>query len=349
MSAVSFADRLAAAVEEKASAVCLGIDPQLELFPAPLAHLASSTRREVAAAAVQRFCDELLDAVADAVAVVKPQVAFFERLGPPGWTALERLVRAAHRRGLLVIADAKRGDIASTAAAYADYFFGDAEGEEGEAVGADRAETAARDARPASARSELRGLGADAMTLNPYLGVDSLDPFLRHVARGKGCYLLAKTSNPGSRDLQDLAVQGPAENGAPAPLYRRVAAIAQRAGAASVGESGYASVGIVAGATGPREVAELRRAHPTLPFLVPGYGAQGAGPDDVAAAFDEHGRGAIVNASRSLIFAYRAPQHRELGEARWAEASRRECLAMRDAIASAVRQRSPVESARGLP
>jgi orotidine-5'-phosphate decarboxylase len=338
MKAANFADRLAAAVEQKASAVCLGIDPQLELFPAPLAHLAASTRRDVAAAAVQRFCDELLDAVADVVAVVKPQVAFFERLGPPGWIALERLVSAAQRRGLLVVADAKRGDIASTAAAYADYFLGDASDEDG-GIDAGRTQPAAPDAGPATGPAELRGLGADAMTLNPYLGADSLEPFLRHVARGKGFYLLAKTSNPGSRDLQDVSVGGCGPGGASQPLYLHVAGIAQRAGAASVGESGYASVGIVVGATGPREAAELRCAYPSLPFLVPGYGAQGASAGDVAAAFGAHGRGAIVNASRSLIFAYRAPQHRELGEERWAEASRRECLAMRDAIASALRQR----------
>ena len=322
---MSFADRLDAAIAAKGSPVCVGIDPQLELFPGPLAHLASSTQREVAAAAVQRFCDELLDAVADLVAVVKPQVAFFERLGPPGWTALERLVGAARARGLLVLADAKRGDIASTAAAYADYFLGDAaaEGEAGEA--------------------SLPGLGADAITVSPYLGADSLEPFLRHVTRGKGLYLLAKTSNPGSRDLQDLRVAG--DNGG-RPLYAHAAAIATRAGAATLGASGFSSVGIVVGATSPSEARDLRREHPTLQFLVPGYGAQGAGPDDVTAAFDERGRGAIVNASRSVLFAYRAPRHRDLGEASWAEASRRECLAMRDAIVAALAAQGKARSSR---
>jgi orotidine-5'-phosphate decarboxylase len=323
---LSFADRLDAAIVAKGSPVCVGIDPQLELFPGPLAHLASSTNREVAAAAVQRFCDELLDAVADLVAVVKPQVAFFERLGPPGWTALERLVRAARARGLLVLADAKRGDIASTAAAYADYFLGDAAPAPLE-----------RDASAApSAAASLPGLGADAITVSPYLGADSLEPFLRHVARGKGLYLLAKTSNPGSRDLQDLRV---ADRNGGRPLYAHAAAIATRAGAPTIGASGFSSVGIVVGATNPIEARDLRREHPSLPFLVPGYGAQGAGPDDVAAAFDERGRGVIVNASRSLLFAYRAPRHRDLGEARWAEASRSECLAMRDAIVAALASR----------
>ena len=303
-----FADRLIAAIEAKGSPVCVGIDPQLELFPAPLAHLASSTNREVAAAAVQRFCDELLDAVGDLVAIVKPQVAFFERLGPPGWTALERLVARAHEHGLLVLADAKRGDIASTAAAYADYFLGDG--------------------------SALGGLDADALTINPYLGADSLEPFLRHVERGKGLYVLAKTSNPGSGDLQDLVV---ANNGhGRRPLYEQTAALAERAGSTSIGERGFSSVGIVVGATHVEQARALRAAHTTLPFLVPGYGAQGASAADVAAGFDRDGRGAIVNAARSVIFAYRSPQHRELGAERWAEAARRECVAMRDAILRAL-------------
>lgn len=324
MAAAGFADRLEEAIEAKGSPVCVGIDPQLELFPAPLAHLASSASREVAAAAVLRFCDQLLDAVADVVAVVKPQVAFFERLGPPGWTALERVVASARARGLLVIADAKRGDIASTAAAYADYFLGDPEG----------------DTEVPESAGALRGLGADAVTVSPYLGADSLEPFLRHVARGKGIYLLAKTSNPGSSDLQDLSVTADATGQGARPLYAHAAAIAARAGAACVGRRGFSSVGIVVGATSPAEAAELRRDHPTLPFLVPGYGAQGAGPDDIAAAFDARGRGAIVNASRSLIFAYRTPRHRELGEERWAEAARRECLAMRDAISAGLARRA---------
>jgi orotidine-5'-phosphate decarboxylase len=305
-----FADRLTTAIEAKGSPVCLGIDPQLELFPAPLAHLASSTDRGVAAAAVQRFTDELLEALADLVAVVKPQVAFFERLGPPGWTALERLVENARRRGLLVIADAKRGDIASTAAAYADYFLGDA--------------------------AVLGGLGADAMTVNPYLGADSLEPFLRHVERGKGIYVLARTSNPGALDLQDLRL---ADGNGRSPLYAHAAALAARAGERARGDRGYSSVGIVVGATHPDQARTLRAAHPSVPFLVPGYGAQGASAADVAGGFDEHGRGAIVNASRSLLFAYRAPQHRDLGPERWAEASRRECVGMRAAIAAALANR----------
>jgi orotidine-5'-phosphate decarboxylase len=212
--------------------------------------------------------------------------------------------------------------MASTATAYADYFLGDF----------DDAEAAGDPTR----RGALPGLGADAMTVSPYLGADSLEPFLRHVARGKGLYLLAKTSNPGSRDLQDLRIAG--ENGG-RPLYAHAAALATRLGAATTGTRGFSSVGIVVGATFPSEASELRRDHPSLPFLVPGYGAQGAGPDDVTAAFDRRGGGAIVSASRSLLFAYRSPQHRDVGPERWAEAARRECVSMRDAIVAALGSR----------
>jgi orotidine-5'-phosphate decarboxylase len=156
-------------------------------------------------------------------------------------------------------------------------------------------------------------------------------------------YLLTKTSNPGSRDLQDLRV---ADRNGGRPLYAHAAALAMRAGASTIGAAGFSSVGIVVGATGPSEARALRSEHPTLPFLVPGYGAQGAGPADVAAAFDERGRGAIVNASRSLLFAYRSPRHQELGQERWAEASRRECLAMRDAIVEALAAQGAARSSQ---
>lgn len=305
-----FGERLEAAVERCGSPVVVGIDPHLHLFPAPLRHLASSLNRDVAAAAVQRLCDEILEAVGDVVGVIKPQVAFFERLGPPGWAALERLVRRARNEGLLVIADAKRGDIGSTAEAYADYFLGAGDG--------------------------LPGLDVDALTLSPYLGPESLEPFARHLARGKGFFLLAKTSNPGSERLQELRVEGPWGN---APVYMRVAALAAELGSRIETGGGRSPVGIVVGAAAACQARALREAFPSLPFLVPGYGAQKATAEDVVAAFDLDGRGAVVNASRSILFAYRHERYRDLGEGRWAEASRRECCAMRDAILAALQKK----------
>ena len=307
MSDPLFGDRLISAVEQRGSSVVVGLDPHLTLLPPPLADDAASLQRDVAASAVERFCDEIVEAVADLVPAIKPQVAFFERLGPPGWAVLERVVRRAKRRGLLVIADAKRGDIGSTATAYADYLLGPDDG--------------------------LGGLDADALTVNPYLGADSLKPFAVYVPRGKGLFVLAKTSNPSSADLQDRLVETAAGD---RPLYAAVTELARQLGAGSTGERGFASVGVVVGATNPTQLGELRSSFGELPFLVPGFGAQGAGPDDVAGAFDERGLGALVNASRSLLFAYRGEAYSALAPKQWSEATRCECLKMSAAINAAL-------------
>ena len=296
----NFADRLNAAVLAKKSPVVVGLDPHLDLLPPPLSEGIAAGDRQALAAAVGDFCCGIIDALHALVPAVKPQAAFFERLGPAGWQALEAVVAHARAQGLVVISDAKRGDIGSTARAYADYHLG------GDAAG-------------------LPGLGADAVTVNPYLGADSLQPFLDHTAAGRGLYLLAKTSNPGSSDLQDRDLEG-------AALYQRVAAMADDLGAASMGEGGWSAVGIVVGATHPEIAADLRRAFPRTPFLVPGYGAQGAGADDVAACFDAAGLGALVNASRSIVFAYRRPEYDDLG---WQEAAAEAATAMNAGISAA--------------
>ncbi len=307
MNAPPFGDRLVAAVEARGSSVVVGLDPHLTLLPPPFADGAASLQRNVVAAAVERFCDEIVETVADLVPAIKPQIAFFERLGPPGWTALERVVQRAKRRGLLVVADAKRGDIGSTATAYADYLLGGPDG--------------------------LGGLDADAVTVNPYLGTDSLLPFAAYLDRGKGLFVLAKTSNPSSAELQDRLIETAAGE---RPLYTAVAELARQIGADSRGERGFSSVGIVVGATHPSQLGELRGSFSELPFLVPGFGAQGADADDVTGAFDERGLGALVNASRSLLFAYRGEEYSGLAPKQWSEATRRECKKMSTAINEAL-------------
>ncbi|MDX1384226.1 MAG: orotidine-5'-phosphate decarboxylase, partial [Thermoanaerobaculia bacterium] len=221
-----FSDRLFAAVAAKASPVVVGLDPHLDRLPAPLRELAAGGRED-AARAVRRFADELLEAIADTVAIVKPQVAFFERLGPAGWQTLEHVVARAHELGLLVLADAKRGDIGSTAQAYADYFLGS---------------------------PDAGGLGADALTVSPYLGPDTLAPFAAYASRGRGVFVLAKTSNPGSVEIQDLPVRG---DDGERPLWSRVGRLVDALGRASIGDAGYASLGLVVGATGPEQAGEL--------------------------------------------------------------------------------------------
>lgn len=255
---------------------------------------------------VAYYCETIVEAVSDVVAFVKPQVAFFERLGPPGFRALEHVVRCARACQLIVIVDAKRSDIGSTAAAYADYYL---------------------------SADSLGGLDADAVTVNPYLGSDSLSPFVEHAQGGKGVFVLAKTSNPSADELQDREISS--VHGKKA-LYEAVGDLTLSLGQRTIGRSGLASLGLVVGATKVDQARALRRLFPELPFLVPGYGTQGATAEDVTVCFNENGLGALVNASRSILFAYKK---RELhGDGVWSEAAREEAIVMRDELNSALKK-----------
>lgn len=281
-----FADALVAAVVRCGNPVLVGIDPRAESLPAGLAPRDRNDLTQVARA-YETFSREVIDAVAGLVPAVKPQAAFFEELGPDGMVALRRVVRYAQEKGLLVIIDGKRNDIGSTAAAYAEGYLGRAS-----------------------------AWGSDALTVSPYLGDDSLDPFVK-VAQQKqaGIFVLVKTSNPGGKMLQDLLV----DDGL--PMYRRVAAYVEKLAAETASECGYGAVGAVVGATYPAQLEELRAAMPHAWFLVPGYGSQGGTAKDCAAAFDAQGRGAIVNNSRGIIFAYRnKPYAERFAAARWQDA-----------------------------
>ena len=277
-----FADRLADAVERKRTQLVVGLDPRIDLLPVEL-------RGEAPALAVERFCRGIVDAVAPYVAAVKPQLAFFEALGAEGLRAFEDACRYAREAGLLVIADGKRGDIGSTARAYA------------------------------AAYLEPRGDGhavADALTVNPYLGADSVEPFLQAVRlHGAGLFVLVRTSNAGAGDIQDLTLSDGK------PLWQHVAALVAEWGEPFVGDRGLTSVGAVLGATVPRAVGEARRAMPQSVLLLPGVGAQGATPADVARAFTSGPASALVNASRSVIYAYRSSDV-DWREAAGAEAAR---------------------------
>jgi orotidine-5'-phosphate decarboxylase len=267
-----FSDRLAEAVERKRSQLLVGLDPRVDLLPVELR--GEAARGGVAAAgAVDRFCRGIIDAVAPYVVGVKPQLACFEALGADGWLALEAVCAYARDAGLLVVADAKRGDIGSTARAYAAAFL-----------------------EPRGTRTSL----ADALTVNPYLGRDSVDPFLAACRRhGSGIFILVHTSNAGAADIQEAALSDGR------PLWRHVADLVAEWGSDLVGERGLSSVGAVIGATYPRAVSEARRAMPQAVILLPGIGAQGATPADVARAFTSGPASGLVAASRSVIYAYR--------------------------------------------
>ncbi|GIW97523.1 MAG: orotidine 5'-phosphate decarboxylase [Pirellulaceae bacterium] len=290
-----FGDRLAAAVVEKQSVVCVGLDPRWEQLPeawrdgVPAGDLVGQATRTA------RFCCEVVDAVASSAAVIKPQAAFFEMLGPPGMEALKTVIDHCHRRGLLVILDAKRGDIGSTAEGYARAYLG-----------------------------THTPWQTDALTINPFLGDDTLRPFVdRAHASGSGLFVLVKTSNPGSGFLQDLVVDGK-------PVFERVAQCVHDLGSEQIGPRfGWTSIGAVVGATYPEQLAQLRQTMPRTWLLIPGYGAQGGSADDVAGAFDRRGLGAVVNSSRGIIFAYRqsASSHRD-----WQDAVAQAAETMRRAL-----------------
>lgn len=260
-----FADRLFAAVARKRSRLCVGLDPRLDLLPPDLAGEPAER--------VERFCQHICAAVEPYAAAVKPQAAYFELLGPAGMACLQRVMCFARELGLLVILDAKRGDIGSTAEAYAQAYLG---------------------------RGGAGACPADAITVNAYLGYDGVGPFedMAH-EYGTGLFVLVKTSNPGSGQLQDLKL----ESGL--TVYQHMADLVAQWGQDLVGESGYSSLGAVVGATYPEQLKELRARVPQVSFLVPGYGHQGATAADVAAGFDKQGLGAIVNSARGIIYAYR--------------------------------------------
>ncbi len=266
-----FTTQLQTTVRQNQSQLCIGLDPDIRRLPAGLSNDAKG---------VYTFCAAIIEATADLVCVFKPNIAFFEALGVAGIETLQRIMKSPHTVPFLV--DAKRGDIGSTAEAYAQAIF--------------------------------EVLGADAVTLSPYLGGDSLEPFLRYADRG--CFVLCKTSNPGSADVQDLDVGGE-------PLYMHIARHAVRHW------NNNQNLGLVVGATHPAALAQVRSVCPGIPLLIPGIGVQGGDLEaSVRAAADTHGTGMLINASRSILYASSG--------ADYAEAARNEALRLRDAINRAV-------------
>jgi orotidine-5'-phosphate decarboxylase len=275
-----FADRLAAAVRAKGNPVCVGLDPRWESLPDELRNRHGGQTLEAIALAYEEFCGRVLDVVAPLVPAVKPQSAFFEACGPAGFTAQGRLIAKARGLGLIVILDAKRNDIASTAAAYAEAAF-----------------TGFR-----SGERMLPVWEADAMTVSPYLGRDSIEPFLVSARKvNAGVFVLVRTSNPGAGLFQDLMVQGDP----PRPVYQHVGAAVAAWSRENLGRCGLGDVGAVVGATYPAEIASLRQIMPEVIFLLPGYGSQGGTAADVAPAFRPDGLGAVPSSSRGVLFPFK--------------------------------------------
>ncbi len=258
----------------------LGLDPDpARLWPRALelAYLPEAPPAARAAFAVATHCQLAIEAVGDQCVAVKLQVACFERLGAPGWAALKEVVERARGRGLLVIADAKRGDIDLTAAAYAQAYLGSTP----------------------TAFGPVEGLEADALTVSPLLGADSLEPFVREArSRGRGLFVLARTSNRGAADVQDQPLQGGGT------VSDRLAQMIASLGLGGVGASGLADVGAVVGATAPEHLAALREQMPNAVFLLPGVGPQGGRVEELQAAFAPGPAGGLVSASRAIVNAH---------------------------------------------
>lgn len=299
-------DRLIQKIIEMKNPSVAGLDPKLDYVPEYLRRSFLDEDGETlkaAAKAIFRYNQMLIDALCDIVPAVKLQAAYYEMYGHHGVKTMERTIRYARLKGMYVITDAKRNDIGATMEAY----------------------TAAHLGSVKIGECEYEPFGADALTVNGYLGTDGISPLLGVCkTQGKGIFVLCKTSNPSSGEFQDLLIDG-------VPLYARMGDKCEEWGADTVGTYGYSAVGAVVGATYPEQLESLRKRMPHTMFLVPGYGAQGGGAKGIAGGFDANGLGAIVNSSRAILCAYKKEG---CDERDFAGAARREALRMRDDLTS---------------
>ena len=298
-------DRLIARIIELESPIVVGLDPRLSQIPSRLiseAFLRRGKTPEAVARIFYRFNRAIIDHIYDLVPAVKPQIALYEQLGVPGMDCYAKTVAYAKSKGLLVIGDIKRGDIASTAEAYSHGHIGKLEIE----------------------NTVHKIFDTDFITVNPFLGRDSIEPYLTDCKKhDKGIFVLVKTSNVGSVDVQDIKM----ENGL--PLYRHVGQLVSGWGEQLIGDYGFSSVGAVVGATFPEEGKILRGEMPHTFFLVPGYGAQGAKAKDLKGMFNKDRLGIIVNSSRGITGAFQMEAYKSYGEAGFATAARAAVLDMK--------------------
>ncbi|MBI4174868.1 MAG: orotidine-5'-phosphate decarboxylase [Candidatus Aenigmarchaeota archaeon] len=332
----NFADRLLDEIDAKQNPSCIGLDPTVVEMPPflkrevlqefKIGDLEPDQRTEAlfraTGEAIFRFNKAIIDKTLDIVPIYKPQMAFYECYGPEGVRAFLRTVRYIRDRGSLVIEDAKREDIGKTASFYAKGHLGVVELLDG---------------------SQVPNFDVDSMTLSPYIGSDSVGEFVKVCSEfGKGCVVLAKTSNPSSGELQDMRF---ADFHGGRLLYEQVALLIDQWGGSLKGQRGYSSMGAVVGATYPAQAERCREMMENAIILVPGYGTQGATGRDTVPNFNEDGYGAIVNNASKLIFAYRdEPYRTKFGDIRFAEAAREAAQIMRDDIVSAMRAAGKIPS-----
>ena len=302
-------DRLIEGIARLQNPTVAGLDPKLDYVPASIKQACFDKygkTLEGAAAALLEFNKAIIDNICDIVPAIKPQAAYYEMYGWQGVRALAETIAYAKSKGMFVITDGKRNDIGTTMEAYATAHLGvtEADGE------------------------LLEAFGADALTVNGYLGTDGIKPLTAVCReRDKGIFVLVKTSNPSSGELQDMKL----ENGA--TVYEQMGRMCESWGEELPGKYGYSGVGAVVGATYPEQLAEMRAKAPHTFFLVPGYGAQGGGAQDAKNAFDARGLGAVINSSRGIMCAWKK---QGLGEDDFAQAARTEALRMKEDILSVI-------------
>lgn len=306
-------NKLITKIQQTGAPIVVGLDPMMKFIPKQIQKAAYARYGETlegAAEAIWQYNKGIVDAIYDLIPAVKPQIAMYEQFGIPGVIAFKKTVDYCKEKGLVVIGDVKRGDIGSTSEAYAVGHLGKVQ------VG----------------EKSYYGFDEDFVTVNPYLGSDGVKPFIKVCQEEKkGIFVLVKTSNPSSGELQDRLVDGK-------PIYELVGEQVAAWGEECMGD-GYSYVGAVVGATYPEQGRILRKVMPKAFILVPGYGAQGGKGADLLHFFNEDGLGAIVNSSRGIIAAYQQEKYAEYGAANYADASRAAVLDMREDIAQALAAR----------
>lgn len=305
-------DRLIDKIKEMNNPTVIGLDPRYDMLPECIKKKYGTDLRDVCRAIIE-YNYKLIDSVCDIVPAIKPQIAFYEMFGTYGIEAFCETCRYAKHKGMIVIADMKRGDIGTTAQAYSNAAIG----------------------KTPVAEMNYSIYDIDFVTVNPYLGTDGIKPFVEDCKKyGKGIFVLVKTSNKSSGELQDLKL----EDGK--TVYEKVAELVNMWGEDVIGEYGYSSISSVVGATYPKQLEELRKIMPTSYFLIPGYGAQGGKAEDIALGFDEEGLGGIVNASRSLMCAWKSDNWKDkYTDEQFAEATRAEAIRMRDELNAAIKSK----------
>ena len=302
-------DKLINKIKNMNNPTVIGLDPRFEIIPKCILNKYSNNIEGVTKAIIE-FNKCLIDEIWDIIPAVKPQIAFYEMFGVLGLEAFEETCKYAKEKGMIVIADAKRGDIGSTAQGYSNAFLG----------------------KTKIGEVEQSIFDVDFITVNPYMGTDCIKPFIEDCKKyDKGIFVLVKTSNPSSGELQDLML----ENGK--KIYIKVAELVEMWGKDLVGEYGYSSIAAVVGATHAKQLEQIRDSAKNTFFLIPGYGAQGGKAEDIAKAFDRNCLGGIVNASRSLMCAYKSEIWKEKYEEKdFAKATRAEAIRMREEINNAI-------------